>query len=122
MYTIKASCPHALSTKSRLMSDIHSTITTTAGCLFYQLVSFAFEVSLRKSVQISLIAVAGSAHKVRLKQCHVRRALLVQSRFPIVPARRLKCWPHSVATLDTDANEQLVPSTPVTNFCIRKIM
>ena len=93
MYTIKASCPHALGTKSRLMSDIHSTITTTAGCLFYQLVSFAFEVSLRKSVQISLIAVAGSAHKVRLKQCHVRRALLVQSRFPIVLARRLKCWP-----------------------------
>ena len=40
--------------------------TTTAGCLFYQLVSFAFEVSLRKSVQISLIAVAGSAHKDRL--------------------------------------------------------
>ena len=39
-----------------LMSDIHSTITTTAGCLFYQLVSFAFEVNLRKSVQISLIA------------------------------------------------------------------
>ena len=38
------------------MSDIHSTITTTtSGCLFYQLVSFAFEVSLRKSVQISLI-------------------------------------------------------------------
>ena len=48
------------------MSDIHSTITTTAGCLFYQLVSFAFEVSLRKSVQISLIAVSGSAHKDRL--------------------------------------------------------
>ncbi len=41
------------------MSDIHSTITTTSGCLFYQLVSFAFEVSLRKSVQISLIAVSG---------------------------------------------------------------
>ena len=38
------------------MSDIHSTITTTAGCLFYQLVSFAFEVSLGKSVQISLNA------------------------------------------------------------------
>ena len=36
------------------MSDIHSTITTTSGCLFYQLVSFAFEVSLRKLVQISL--------------------------------------------------------------------
>ena len=48
------------------MSDIHSTIATTAGCLFYQLVSFAFEVSLRKSVQISLIAVSGSAHKDRL--------------------------------------------------------
>ena len=48
------------------MSDIHSTITTTAGCLFYQLVSFAFEVSLRKSVQTSLIAVSGSAHKDRL--------------------------------------------------------
>ena len=31
------------------MSDIHSTITTTSGCLFYQLVSFDFEVSLRKS-------------------------------------------------------------------------
>ena len=45
------------------MSDIHSTITTTSGCLFYQLVSFAFEVNLRKSVQISLIAVSGSAHK-----------------------------------------------------------
>ena len=42
-----------------LMSDIHSTITTTSGCLFYQLVSFAFEVNLRKSVQISLIAVSG---------------------------------------------------------------
>ena len=50
------------------MSDIHSTITTsTAVCLFYQLVSFAFEVSLRKSVQISLIAVSESAHKDRLK-------------------------------------------------------
>ena len=60
-----------------LMSDIHSTITTTAGCLFYLLVSFAFEVNLRKSVQISLIAVSGSAHKDRLKQCHVRRPLLV---------------------------------------------
>ena len=63
------------------MSDIHSTITTTSisqsGCLFYQLVSFAFEVSLRKSVQISLIAVSGSVHKDRLKQCHVRRPLLV---------------------------------------------
>ena len=46
-----------------LMSDIHSTITTTSGCLFYQLVSFAFEVNLRKSVQISLIAVSGSAYK-----------------------------------------------------------
>ena len=57
------------------MSDIHSTITT--GCLFYQLVSFAFEVSLRKSVQISLIAVSGSVHKDRLKQCHVGRPLLV---------------------------------------------
>ena len=45
-----------------IMSDIHSTITTTSGCLFYQLVSFAFEVNLRKSVQISLIAVSGSAH------------------------------------------------------------
>ena len=41
------------------MSDIHSTITTTSGCLVYQLVSFAFEESLRKSVQISLIAVSG---------------------------------------------------------------
>ena len=60
------------------MSDIHSTITTTtSGCLFYQLVSFAFEVSLRKSVQISLIAVSGSVHKDRLKQCHVRRPFLV---------------------------------------------
>ena len=59
------------------MSDIHSTITTTSGCLVYQLVSFAFEVSLRKSVQISLIAVSGSVHKDRLKQCHVRRPLLV---------------------------------------------
>ena len=28
-----------------LMADIHATITTTSGCLFYQLVSFAFEVS-----------------------------------------------------------------------------
>ena len=37
------------------MSDIHSTITTTSGCLFSQLVSFAFELSLRKPVQISLI-------------------------------------------------------------------
>ena len=64
-----------------LMSDIHSTITTTSGCLFYQLVSFAFEVNLRKSVQISLIAVSGSAHKDRLKQCHVRRPLLVYGRF-----------------------------------------
>ena len=60
-----------------LMSDIHSTITTTSGSLFYRLVSFAFEVNLRKSVQISLIAVCGSAHKDRLKQCHVRRPLLV---------------------------------------------
>ena len=25
------------------MSDIHSNITTTSGCLFYQLISFAFE-------------------------------------------------------------------------------
>ena len=58
------------------MSDMHST-TTTSECLFYQLVSFAFEVSLRKSVQISLIAVSGSVHKDRLKQCHVRRPLLV---------------------------------------------
>ena len=51
------------------MSDIHSTITTTSGCLFYQLVSFAFEikVSLRKSVQISLTAVSGSVHKDRMK-------------------------------------------------------
>ena len=60
-----------------LMSDIHSTITTTSGCLFYQLVSFGFEVNFRKSVQISLIAVSGSAHRDRLKQCHVRRPLLV---------------------------------------------
>ncbi len=60
-----------------LMSDIHLTITTTSGCLFYQLVSCAFEVNLRKSVGISLIAVSGSAHKDRLKQCHVRRPLLV---------------------------------------------
>ena len=60
-----------------LMSDIHLTITTTSGCLFYQLVSFAFEVNLRKSVQISLIASSGSTHKDRLKQCHVRRPLLV---------------------------------------------
>ena len=59
------------------MSDIHSTITTTSGYLFYQLVSFAFELRLRKSVQISLIAVSGSAHKDRWKQCHVRRPLLV---------------------------------------------
>ena len=42
------------------MSDMHSTITTTSECLFYQLVSFAFEVSPRKSVQISLIAVSGT--------------------------------------------------------------
>ena len=48
------------------MPDIHSTITTTAGCLFYQLVSFDFEASLRKSLQIYLIAVSGSAHKDRL--------------------------------------------------------
>ena len=60
-----------------LMSDIHSTITTTSGCLFYQLLSFAFEVDIRKSVQISLMAVSGSAHNDRLKQCHVRRPLLV---------------------------------------------
>ena len=59
------------------MSDIHLTITTTSGCLFYQLVSFAFEVSLRKLVQISLIALSGGAHKDRLKQCHVRRPFLV---------------------------------------------
>ncbi len=38
-----------------LMSDIHSTITTTSGCLFSQLVSFVFALSLRKPVQISLI-------------------------------------------------------------------
>ena len=65
------------------MSDIHSTnITTTSGCLFYQLVSFVFEVSLRKSVQISLmslslIAVSGSAQKDILQQCHVRRPKVV---------------------------------------------
>ncbi len=59
------------------MSDIHSTITTTSGCLFYQVVRFAFEVRFRKSVQISLIAVYGRAHKDILKQCHVRRPLLV---------------------------------------------
>ena len=65
-------------TKSRLIvSDIHSTITTTSGCLLYHLGSFAFEVSFGKSVQISLIAGAGSAHRVRLKQCHVRRPMLV---------------------------------------------
>ena len=46
------------------MSDIHSTITTTSGYLFYQLVSFAFELRLRKSVQISLIVVSGSAHNL----------------------------------------------------------
>ena len=34
------------------MSDIHSTITTTSGCLFYQLVSFAFEVSKEVSENI----------------------------------------------------------------------
>ena len=55
------------------MSDMHSTITTTSECLFYQMV----EVSLRKSVQISLIAVSSSVHKDILKQCHVRRPLLV---------------------------------------------
>ncbi len=47
---------------------------------YYPLVgsgSFAFEVSLRKSVRISLIAVSGSVHKDRLKQCLVRRPLLV---------------------------------------------
>ena len=40
------------------MSDIHSTITTTAGCLFYQLVSFAFEVKA-----------SGSQGKYLLLQC-----------------------------------------------------
>ena len=71
------------------MSDSHSTITTTSGCLFSQLVSFAFEVSLRKSVGISLIAMSGSAHRDRLKQCHVRMPLLFYGRCPIVLASRL---------------------------------
>ena len=49
------------------MCDIHSAITTTSGYLFYQLVALPLnEVSLRKSVRISLIAVSGSAHKDRL--------------------------------------------------------
>ena len=99
-----------------LMSDIHSTITTstTSGCLFYQLVSFAFEVNLRQSVQISLIAVSGSAHKDRLKQCHVR----VEGRCPIVLASRLM-WVLFSATLDTDANEQLVQSTQLPIFVLK---
>ena len=101
-----------------LMSDIHSTITTTSGCLFYQLVSFAFEVNLRKSVQISLIAVSGSAHKDRLKQCHVRRPLLVYGRCPIILASRLM-WVLFSATLDTDANEQLVQSTQLPIFLLK---
>ena len=33
------------------------------------------------------------------------RALLVQSRFPIVLVSKLECGSHSVATLDTDDNE-----------------
>ena len=57
--------------------------------------SFAFEVSLRKSVRISLIAVSGSVHKDRLKQCHVRRPLLVYGRYPIVLASRLPMWAPS---------------------------
>ena len=35
---------------SRLMSDIHSTITTGSGCLLSLLVRVAFEVRLRKPV------------------------------------------------------------------------
>ena len=68
-------------------------------------------------MQISLIAVSGSAHKDILKQCHVRRPLLVMGRCPIVLTSRLM-W-HSAATLDTDTNEQLVPSTPVTHFVFK---
>ena len=72
---------------------------------------------------ISLIVLSGSAHKDRLKQCPVRMPLLVYGRCPIVKASEVGlCGPHSVATLDTDANEQLIPSAPVTHFCIRKIM
>ena len=70
-------------------------------------------------MQISLIAVSGIAHKDRQKQCHVRRPLLVYGRCPIVLGL---CGPHSAATLDTYANEQLIPSTPFTYFGIRKIM
>ena len=80
------------------MADSHSTITTTSGCLFYQLVSFAFEVSLRKSVGVSLIAMSGSAHKDRLKQCHVRMPLLVYGRCPIVIASGLMWAPFSCNT------------------------
>ena len=32
----------------------------------------------------------------------------------------LASGPHSVATLDTDVNEQPVPSTPVTHFVLGK--
>ena len=53
------------------MSDTLST-TTAIGYLFSLLVTFAFEVSLRKPVQTYLIAVTGSTHKDRVKQCHVR--------------------------------------------------
>ena len=60
------------------MSDIHSTITTTSGYLFYQLVSFAFELRLRKSVQISLNAVSGSAH--------------TQGQMEAVPCEKALCW------------------------------
>ena len=60
--------------------------------------SFAFEVGLRKSVRISLIAVSGSVHKDRLKQCHVGRPLLVYGRCPIVLASKLMCAPFSCNT------------------------
>ena len=69
-------------------------------------------------MQIWLIAVSRSAHKDTLKQCHVRRPLLVYDGCPIVLASRLMWAPFS-ATLDTDANEQLVQSTIVTHFCIK---
>ena len=60
--------------------------------------SFAFEVSLRKSVGISLVAVSGSVHKDRLKQCHVRRPLLVYGRCPIVLASKLMWAPFNWST------------------------
>ena len=74
------------------MSDIHSTITTTSGCLFYQLISFAFEVSLRKSGQIYLIAVSGSVpEEGSVVHCHRRHSSSTLSHLNRERERERKC-------------------------------